>query len=262
MTRQRSFRALWLGCQPYGPTHELQSRLFEARRQGHLGDTILLLEHAPVITRGRGARNAHLLASPEELRRLGVDTVDTGRGGDVTLHAPGQLIAYPIFDLSPDWQDVRRYVRTLSNVMADVVAMSGIDAGTLDRYIGLWADAASPGHWPGEGSLQTPLKLGAIGVRISRWITMHGFALNLHPDLSLFRLIVPCGIQEYGVTSVQQLMGAAPAVPEAATRALESFVERFSAGPAHLEDLSHGTPETIEAFLLGRRPPENRSFSP
>src|SRR5690606_40987696 len=131
------------------------------------------LEHTPVVTRGRGARPGHVLASVDELRRRGVDCVETGRGGDVTLHAPGQLVAYPIFDLSPDWRDVRRYVRALAEVMRRVAAEAGIGAGTLEAYIGLWADAGTPGAWPGADALKQPVKRGALWVRISSWLTGH-----------------------------------------------------------------------------------------
>lgn len=235
---ERAIRGLWLGRRPYGPVHDLQHQLFEARRKGVLGDTVLFLEHDPVITRGRGARADHLLASAGVLAEMGVGLEDTARGGDVTLHLPGQLVAYPIFDLAPDLQDVRRYVRTLAAVMQRVCARSGLSTGTIDEYIGLWADASNTAQWPGPEGARTPVKVGAIGVRISRWITMHGFALNLSPDLSLFRLIVPCGIREHGVASVAQLTGAAPSVREAAHVAFEAILELFGGSRAEVEDLS------------------------
>ena len=254
MSSPRTLRAIWLGTRPYGPVHDLQERLFEARRRGAIGDTLLLLEHTPVVTRGRGARPGHVLASVDELRRRGVDCVETGRGGDVTLHAPGQLVAYPIFDLSPDWRDVRRYVRALAEVMRRVAAEAGIGAGTLEAYIGLWADAETPGAWPGEDAVKQPVKLGAIGVRISRWITMHGFALNLDPDLGLFRWIVPCGIREHGVTSVARLVGDAPSARSAAVTALVAFQDLFRASCDGLEDLAELPLEAIEHRLLTGAP--------
>jgi lipoyl(octanoyl) transferase len=237
-TTTRALRGLWLGRRPYGPVHQLQEQLFEARRAGAVGDTVLFLEHDPVVTRGRGARADHLLASANLLAELGVDLADTARGGDVTLHLPGQLVAYPILDLAPDLRDVRRYVRTLAAVMQRVCARSGLATGTIDEYIGLWADASNVRQWPGERAARTPVKVGAIGVRISRWITMHGFALNLSPDLSLFRLIVPCGIREHGVGSVAQLTGEAPSVREAAHLAFDAMRELFGGAPAELIDVS------------------------
>ncbi len=233
----RELDGLWLGRQPYAAVHALQERLFAARKAGSIRDTVLLLEHTPVITYGRGAHAEHVLFPESELARRGVDVVHTGRGGDVTVHAPGQLVAYPIVDLAPDRCDVRRYVRDLAEVMRRLVAEHGVSAGLIDRYVGLWVDAASPERWPGAEQARTPAKLGAIGVRISRWITMHGFALNLDPDLSLFRYIVPCGIREHGVTSVRQLVGSAPSVRDAAERAYALVAEVLGGGPLGLREV-------------------------
>lgn len=241
---RRALRVLWLGQRAYGPVLSLQERLHEARRQGEIGDTLLLLEHSPVITEGRGANPADRLASPEILEALGVDVFTTGRGGAVTLHAPGQLVAYPIFDLSPDRQDVRRYVRDLTSVMQKLCAPYGISAGSLDDFIGLWADAEKPEQWD-QHSARTPVKLGAIGVRISRWVTMHGFALNFTTDLSLFGLIVPCGIREHGVTSVSELAGKTPHIEEEAARAASAFGDVFDADVGPLEDLTHESEEAL-----------------
>jgi lipoyl(octanoyl) transferase len=251
MKERRNIRALWLGRRPYGPVLELQERLHEARRHGAIGDTLLLLEHAPVITEGRGADAAHLLGSPELLKELGVEMFSTARGGDVTLHAPGQLIAYPILSLAPDRQDVRRYVRDLTEIMRRLCAEHGVSAGALDAYIGLWADAEQPQHWD-QLTASTPVKLGAIGVKISRWVTMHGFALNLTTDLSLFRLIVPCGIREHGVASVAQLSGAEPDVRHAAERALTAFSEVFDADVEPLEDLTAQSEDALLRCVLTR----------
>lgn len=204
----RRLRGYWLGRRPYGPIHELMQNLHGLRRRGEVEDLVLLLEHEPVITLGRGAKARHLLWSEAELVERGVTVEKTGRGGDVTLHAPGQLIAYPIVDLSPDRQDVRRYVQGLTRVMQGLVASFGIEGGTMDQMIGLWVDAAAPDRWPGQQHVRNPKKIGAIGVRISRWVTGHGFALNVHTDLSLFRTIVPCGISEHGVTSIQAVLSA------------------------------------------------------
>ncbi|HVJ16094.1 MAG TPA: lipoyl(octanoyl) transferase LipB [Polyangiaceae bacterium] len=231
----RQFKGVWLGRRRYTPVHELMHELFEARKAGSIGDTILFVEHEPVITLGRGAKAPHLLASADELERRGVELVSTGRGGDVTLHGPGQLVAYPILDLNPDRCDVRRYVKDLERVMQLLVADHGLAAGLFDRYVGLWVDTARPQRWTSGEEAESPAKIGAIGVRISRWITMHGFALNLDIDLSWFRLIVPCGISEYPVVSLASLAGKAPSVEQAAERAFELFCQVFEAEPGVFE---------------------------
>ncbi|HKO53113.1 MAG TPA: lipoyl(octanoyl) transferase LipB [Polyangiaceae bacterium] len=227
MTTVRELRAFWLGRAAYEPVHALQHQLQEARKAGRIADTVLFVEHEPTVTLGRGATAEHLLTSEAALAESGIALVSTGRGGDVTLHAPGQLVCYPILDLHPDRMDVRRYVKDLNRVMMALAQSYGIHSGVIEKYIGLWADQADPSSWPGVEAARTPVKLGAIGVRISRWVTMHGFAFNLSTDLSLFRLIVPCGIQEFGVGSVASLTGSAPSVESAAQRALPILAQVF-----------------------------------
>lgn len=197
---------------------------------------MLFVEHEPVVTFGRGAKPAHLLVAPAYLERRGVDFFETARGGDVTLHAPGQLVGYPILDLSPDRRDVRRFVSDLTECMRRTAKDFGVDSGPSESYVGLWADAETPTCFRGRNQDGDLRKLGAIGVRISRWVTMHGFALNLDVDLSLFDLIVPCGIRGGRVTSLKQLTGRAPSVSEAAERALLHFSDIFETKKAKLED--------------------------
>jgi lipoyl(octanoyl) transferase len=169
--------------------------------------------------------------------RLGVELHETGRGGDVTYHGPGQLVAYPILDLRPDRCDVRRYVRDLEEVMIGLAKDHGIDAGVPSdkKKIGVWVDLDVPGHWSdGAASIA---KLGAVGVRLSRWVTMHGFAFNVSTTLSAFELIVPCGIAEHGVTSLAALGVEAPSVEEVARAALPHFARVFDAHVAITDGL-------------------------
>ena len=183
-----------LGLVEYQAGLDLQAELVAQRKRGEIGDQLLLLEHPDVITLGVKTRNdrSHVLASSDELLEQGVALFETGRGGDVTYHGPGQLVGYPIIDLKPDRCDVHRYVRDLEEVLVRAVADFGIAAGRVQGLTGIWVGA--------EGRES---KLGAIGVRISRWVTSHGFALNVNTDLSRFGLIVPCGITDRGVTSMQ-----------------------------------------------------------
>lgn len=247
----RSFTAHWLGRIRYADAHTLQERLLAARVRGEVGDTLLLLEHDPVVTLGRGAHADNVLVPRAELERRGFDLVETARGGDVTYHGPGQLVAYPIFDLHPDRLDVRRYVRDLARVMIALAGAHGVGASFLDgdsKLVGVWVDEASPAAWPGDprddGGASRPAKLGAIGVKLSRWVTMHGFAFNVTTDLAAYSLIVPCGITRYGVTSLLKLgklgpSGALPSVEDVAGESVESFARVFEA-----EARMAGTEET------------------
>jgi len=258
MTSERPLRAFWLGRAGYEPVHALQHELHEARKAGQIADTVLFVEHEPTITLGRGATVEHLLTSEAALAESGIALVSTGRGGDVTLHAPGQLVCYPILDLHPDRMDVRRYVKDLNRVMMGLARSYGVDSGVIEQYIGLWADHADPSHWPGATDARTPVKLGAIGVRISRWVTMHGFAFNLTTDLALFRLIVPCGISEFGVGSIASLTGQTPSVESAARRALPIFSEIFGyetpeLRAATISTLANGVPS--EAPIISQEKP-------
>lgn len=231
----RKARAIWLGRVAYGEAHCLQEALVRARVDGEIEDTLLLLEHEPVITLGRGAKREHVLLSDELLARRGIDVVETGRGGDVTYHGPGQLVGYPIVDLKPDRCDVRRYVDDLAKIMIEVVGHYGIGAGMLssDRTkIGVWADAARPHEWHDEETA-TIGKLGAIGVRLSRWVTMHGFALNVRTELDAFEMIVPCGIRTHGPTSITRLVRCEDAIESVARVAASAFGRVFERDVAY-----------------------------
>ena len=238
----RSITAHWLGRIGYDEAHKLQERLVEERIAGKRGDTLLLLEHDKVITLGRSAKAENVKATAEERADMGVALFETGRGGDVTYHGPGQLVAYPILDLKPDRCDVRKYVADLGLVMSALAHEHGSFAsGMLPKLIGVWVDENAPRAWDEEAATQASIgvpndvalaKIGAIGVRLSRWITMHGFAFNVTTDLSAqgFGLIVACGIRELGVTSLQKLgVTDPPSVEAVAASSLKHFARVFDA---------------------------------
>jgi lipoyl(octanoyl) transferase len=181
-----------LGRVPYAEGLDLQARLVADRQAGRIPDTLLLLEHDPVFTLGRNARPEHVLFPEAELRSRGFEVFETGRGGDVTYHGPGQIVGYPILDLSPDRCDVHRYVRDVEEVLIRACADYGVAARRVPGKTGAWVGEA---------------KIAAIGVRIARWVTSHGFAFNVDGDLAPFGLIVPCGIRGCGVTSLERLLG-------------------------------------------------------
>jgi lipoyl(octanoyl) transferase len=215
-----------LGLVPYGEALELQRGLVEDRRAGHIPDTLLLLQHPHVLTLGvRGSGRANILATPEHLAARGVHVFDAGRGGDVTYHGPGQIVGYPVIDLRPDRQDVHRYVRDLEEVLIRVCADFGIPAARIPGLTGAWVDRAAVAS--SNGGRPPAEKIAAIGVRIARWITSHGFAFNVNVDLDYFQLIVPCGIQECGVTSLQALLGQPIEISKVEARVIAHFADVF-----------------------------------
>jgi lipoyl(octanoyl) transferase len=199
-----------LGHLGYAAAWELQRELVAARQAGATPDTLLLLEHPPVITLGRSGASEHLLGSDAELERRGVAFVETDRGGDITFHGPGQIVGYAIVDLAARGRDLHRYLRDLEAVLILALAEFGIRGGRIDGLTGVWVGDA---------------KVAAIGIRVSRWVTHHGFALNVDTDLSYFDLIVPCGIADRRVTSMGALLGRTvdrDGVEEALGRAFRS----------------------------------------
>ena len=211
----RSIEVRRLGLVDYDAALQMQRGLVEERKAGRVPDLLLLLQHPRVITlgvKGDGGRS-HILATPDRLDQLGVTVTEAGRGGDVTYHGPGQIVGYPIIDLKPDRCDVHRYVRDIEEVMIRVCADYGLTAGRIPGLTGTWIGAG---------------KIGAIGIRISRWVTSHGFAFNVNTNLEDFQLIVPCGIGDRGVTSLQTQLGRAVPIEEVEDRFIRRFAEVFA----------------------------------
>lgn len=195
----------------------------QALRQQTDGDVLLLVEHPPMFTLGRGADGTDVLCSEAELNRLGIELHESDRGGEVTYHGPGQLVAYPIVDLAPDRKDVRKYVRALEEMMIRTCASYGVETTRLEKHPGVWVS-------DGRGDR----KIGAVGVHLSHWISTHGVALNVRPNMSHYELIVPCGIRDKGVTSLQ-VEGVETTWGDAAGRLEREFGEVFGVRLRHVE---------------------------
>src|SRR3954449_5184549 len=206
----------WLGRVPYAEAEEMQHAARAALKAGEGPERFLLLEHPHVYTLGRNASAEDVLAGPEQLAALGVEVAECDRGGQVTYHGPGQLVGYPVVNLSPDRRDVRRYVRDLQEVLVRTLADYGVAAqpGEEQAFIGVWAAAG-----------KERAKIASIGVHLSRWVTTHGFALNVATDLALFAGIVPCGLTAVEMTSIAERTGASPDLAEVAARAAAHFGE-------------------------------------
>jgi lipoyl(octanoyl) transferase len=211
----------------------MQRLLAKARAAGQGADTLLLLEHPRVITLGRAAKEANVLWNQAQLEARGFTVHDTDRGGDVTYHGPGQIVGYPVLDLKPDRKDVRRYVRSVEELMIRAGRDFGVEAERVDGRAGIWVRGAMP-TTPGS---ENPgwAKLGAIGVHLSRWVTTHGFAFNVTTDLEDFRAIVPCGINDAWVCSLASLRAnsglAAPSIEQVQGRLAEHGGEVWESEP-------------------------------
>lgn len=214
MQPRRSLHWDFLGRVPYDNAVALQHGARDALKRGEGPERFLLLEHPPVFTLGRNASHEDVLADPEWLAARGVQVAECDRGGQVTYHGPGQLVGYPIVNLSPDRRDVRRYVRDLQEVLIRTLTDYGVTAERRDGQ-------AFIGVWTGEE------KIASIGVHLSRWITTHGFALNVSTDLSFFNGIIPCGLHQVRMTSIERLTGKAPALPEIAAVCARHFGDVF-----------------------------------
>ncbi len=227
---------------------KLQQKLVEMRQREEIDDQLLLLEHPPVITLGRGGDDTNLLATPPELASHGVRFYETTRGGDITYHGPGQIVGYPIIHLGEGNRDVRKYVTALEEVLIRTVAEYGITADRVDGRRGIWVGND---------------KIAAIGVRIARWVTSHGWALNVNTNLDHFRLITPCGLSGTGVTSIERETGRRVVLDDVRDVLAAKFAEVFT------RELVP-RPETIklvkvlvhdgERVLLLHRKPERGNF--
>jgi lipoyl(octanoyl) transferase len=213
-------RSAWLGRVEYMDALKLQRSLFDMRKSGDVPDTLLMLEHEPVYTLGRRAMQDHVLADPATLAKIGVEVVETDRGGEVTYHGPGQLVMYPIISLREAELGPVAYVRILEQVGIDTLRQYGINGHRVVGKTGVWV-GGEPGSKPVEGDNPAGRKIAAMGVRVSAGVAMHGLALNVSTDLSYFNHIVPCGMPSLPVTSIAAESGTIPTV---------SSVAEFSSG--------------------------------
>ena len=213
-----------IGRTRYADTWKLQQQLWDQRHAGLVGDTLVFTEHEHVYTLGKGGDENHLLASSNELRSEGVEFFEIDRGGDITYHGPGQIVGYPIIDLNNYFLDLHRYLRSLEDVIIFALRRFGIEGTREEGFTGVWV----------KGN-----KIAAIGVKVSRWVTMHGFALNVNTDLTKFNRIIPCGIFHKGVTSMQVLLGRALSLEEVQRHLSDGFASVFDCkiqtlSPEHL----------------------------
>jgi lipoate-protein ligase B len=212
---------VWYGCVQYSEALDLQMQICESKKQGFVRDVLLLLEHPPTITLGRSGNANHLLVSDNYLKSHGVGFWNVDRGGDVTFHGPGQLVGYPILSLSAGERDVRGYMRNLEESLIRLLASYGIVSRRDSQFTGVWTD---------DG------KIAAMGVHISRWITRHGFALNVNTDLSFYNLIVPCGISGRGVSSMKKQLSHPVEMSEVAARYIKEFEIVFKRNAIRISD--------------------------
>ncbi len=217
------------GLVPYEEGAVAQRWLRDARQEGSVPDVLLLLEHPPVYTRGRRSGEEELPMAREWYEMQGIEVHETDRGGRVTYHGPGQLVAYPIVDLKPYGDDVHEYVRRLERVAIGALAEHGVAARTIDGLTGVWTEGEPPGSATGAEEAR---KIGSIGVHVSRGITTHGLAVNVDNDLQPFEWIVPCGIEGCGVTSLSRELGAEQGLEAFAKTVAAKFGEVYERIPA------------------------------
>ena len=208
----RTFDYCDLGLVDYKEAWDLQKKIFELRRGNQIPDTFFMLQHPHTYTLGKVADKSNLLSSEEQLKDAGVSVYEIDRGGDITYHGPGQIVGYPIISLSGWKEDTHLYLRSLEEIIIQTLSSYGIESGRNPKYTGVWIGDR---------------KIAAIGIKVSRWITMHGFAFNINTDLSFFNGIIPCGIKEKEVTSLQKELGREIDIEEVKNILLEKFTEVF-----------------------------------
>ena len=219
---------------PYEEAFALQKRLVTMRSQGTIYDTLILLEHPPVFTVTRKATLKNILASPDELLDKGISLCQTNRGGDITYHGPGQIVGYPIMNLKDHGKDLHKYIRNIEEIIISLL---------MDYGIAAHRDKANPGVWIGDE------KIAAIGIAVkSSWTTMHGFALNVNPDLKHYSLIVPCGLTNKGITSLSKLLGTTVSMEEVRGKLIHHYAEVFKlrTRKVSLEELTESKPKTLQ----------------
>jgi lipoate-protein ligase B len=227
----KNLEYLNLGVIPYQDAWELQKNIMSLRKADKTDDVLILLEHPHTYTLGKVAKQEHLLFTEKELHDKNISTFEIDRGGDITYHGPGQIVGYPIINLKNWYADSHKYLRTLEEVLIKVLNEFGIEAGRNPKYTGVWVEDR---------------KIAAIGIKISSWITMHGFAFNVNTDLSLFNGIIPCGIKEKDVTSLQELTGQTQDIQIIKQKILRHFMETFSYTEV-------ATSDNAEKYLINMR---------
>ncbi|MDH5173668.1 MAG: lipoyl(octanoyl) transferase LipB [Elusimicrobiota bacterium] len=206
-------RVLDLGLVNYEKAYYLQKKLHEFRREGRIDDVLILLEHEPVVTMGRGGKRDNILVSEELLQSKGIRVFEIDRGGDVTLHCPGQLVGYPIFDLRIHGKNIHRYLRNIEEVIIRSLKVYGIEGQRIENHTGVWVGGR---------------KIASIGIGVKGWVTFHGFSLNINPDLSYFSLIRPCGFESRTVTSMSEILGRSVEPGDFRQQLIEKFAEVFA----------------------------------
>ncbi|GIV45623.1 MAG: octanoyltransferase [Ignavibacterium sp.] len=216
--QKRKLNIINLGVEPYKKIWDFQHQLHKLRVDGKIDDVFILLEHSNVYTLGKIAKREHLLVSPQKLTEEKIDLFEIDRGGDITYHGPGQIVGYPIIKLDNLYQDIHRYLRELEEIIIQTLKVYQIDGERHPKYTGVWIGNE---------------KIAAIGIKVSRWVTMHGFAFNINTDLSYFGKIIPCGITDKGVTSLENILKKKISIEEVKSHLIENFVQIFRYDDVH-----------------------------